>query len=361
MNGIRRAAASLAVLTLVAGACTGGGTTPTAPRSAPALVSAPASSVPTTAPSLPPPSSSSLPIVKESVPLEWLIEPPYAPILWGKDQGYFTEAGIDLELLPGQGSDLAMSQINEKKSKFAFTDLDTYIVQRAAGQTDTTAVFVLLGEGTTGIAANFPINTLADMSGHSWGTVGFSSGNVVLPYILEQNDVDPKTVTIEILDFGVLYASLFDGTIDSAEAHQPGSWEQVMVQAEDLGKTVYFAPLRNFGLNSYSKMMIVRDDVLESDPDLVRRMVGAMYRSLSEGLVNLTDDEVFELMKTADEQADEEVTALVWKGFKEVNPVAQAIDPAVITDTIERLEATQGLEGDLVVDDLYTNEFLPSD
>lgn len=367
MIGVRRAAASLAAFAFLVGAC-GGGTTASPSRPAPtsaASVSvpttAPATATPTPAPTVAPPSATSVALVKESVPLEWLIEPPYAPILWGKEQGYFSDVGIDLDLLPGQGSDLAMSQINENKSKFAFTDLDTYIVQKAAGQTDTTAVFVLLGEGTTGIAANFPIDALADMSGHSWGTVGFSSGNVVLPYILEQNDVDPESVTIEILDFGVLYASLFDGTIDSAEAHQPGSWEQVMVQAEDLGKTVYFAPLRDFGLNSYSKMMIVRNDVLESEPDLVRRMVGAMYRSLSDGLANLTEDEVFQLMKTADEQADEEVTGLVWQGFKEVNPEAQPIDPEVINDTITRLEETQGLEGDLVVDDLYTNEFLPAD
>jgi hypothetical protein len=133
----------------------------------------------------------------------------------------------------------------------------------------------------------------------------------------------------------------------------------VFVQARELGKTVYFAPLSKFGLKTYSKMMIVRDDVLQSDPDLVRRMVGAMHRSLSEGLTTLTDAEVFELMKSVDEQADEEVTALVWKGFKEVVPTAEPIDPAVITDTIARLKATQDLEGDLVVDDLYTNEFLP--
>ena len=159
----------------------------------------------------------------------------------------------------------------------------------------------------------------------------------------------------------MLYASLFDGTIDSAEAHRPGSWEQVMVQAEDLGETVHFARLADFGLNSYSKMMIVRNDVMESDPDLVRRMVGAMHRSLSEGLATLTEEQVLKLMRSVDEQAEEEVTTLVWQGFKEVNPSAEPIDPAVIADTIERLEATQGLEGELVVEDLYTNEFLPTD
>jgi NitT/TauT family transport system substrate-binding protein len=360
MNGVRRAAAILAVFALVVGACGGGTTTsPTPSRSGPAT-SQPTSAQ-TIAATAPPPSATALPVVRYSVALEWLIEPPYAPILWGREQGYFEDAGIDLDLIPGQGSDLAMSQINEDRVDFAFTDLDTYIVQRAANQTETTAVFVLLADATTGIAANFPIETLADMSGHSWGTVGFSSGNVVLPYILELNDVDPESVTIEILDFGVLYASLFDGTIDSAEAHRPGSWEQVMVEARDLGKTVHFARLADFGLNSYSKMMIVRNDVMESDPDLVRRMVGAMHRSLPEGLATLTDDQVFDLMRSVDEQADEEVTGLVWQGFKEVNPSAEPIDPAVISDTIERLQATQDLEADLVVEDLYTNEFLPAD
>lgn len=351
MNKVRRSAATMAALALVVGAC-GGGTTssPSAPAQT-SLPSATATASPTGTP---------IPVVKYSVMLEWLIEPPYAPFLWGKEKGYFEEAGIDLDLISGQGSDLAMSQINEDKVDFAFTDLETYLVQRAANQTPTTAVFVLLSQGTTGIAANFPINTLADMSGHSWGTVGFSSGNVVLPYILEQNGVDPTTVKIEILDFGVLYASLFDGTIDSAEAHYPGSWEGVSVQARELGKTVHFAPLSKFGLKTYSKMMIVRNDIIESDPDLVRRMVGAMHRSLSEALASATDAEVIALMKTVDEQADDEVNGLIWKGFKEVVPTAGPIDPIVIEDTIKRLKAIQGLEGELVVDDVYTNEFLPT-
>jgi NitT/TauT family transport system substrate-binding protein len=337
---------------IVAAGCTSGGSpapSPSAAGSAAASTGASAA-----------PSASPLAVVKHSVMLEWLLEPPYAPFLWGKEKGYFEEVGIDLDLIPGQGSDLAMTQINEDKVDFAFTDLETYLVQRAAGQTPTTAVFALLNQGTTGIVSNFPIETLADMSGHSWGTVGFSSGNVVVPYILEQNGVDPSTVEIQILDFGVLYASLFDGTIDSAEAHYPGSWESVMVQARELGKTVYFTPLSEFGLKTYSKMMIVRDDIIESDPDLVRRMVGAMKRSADEAMANATDAEVFDLMRTVDEQADEEVTGLVWQGFKDVVENPGPLDPAVITDTIARLEATQGLDSEIVVEDVYTNEFLPS-
>ena len=151
----------------------------------------------------------------------------------------------------------------------------TYVVQQAAGLTPTTAIFVLLDDATSGVVSTTPLETLADMEGTTWGTVGFSSGNVILPYILELNDVDPSTVTIELLDFGVLYASLFDGTIDSAEAHKPGSWEQVMVEARDLGIDVSYLRLADWGLDSYSKMLIVRDDMIESDPDLVRRMVGA--------------------------------------------------------------------------------------
>jgi NitT/TauT family transport system substrate-binding protein len=231
-------------------------------------------------------------VVEVSVILDWLMEASYAQLLYGVENGIFAQHGLDVEIISGMGSDLAMGQINEGEVDFAFTDLETYLVQRANGDTDTTAVYAWLNQPTIGIASLTPIENPEDMVGLSWGTVGFSSGPVLLPFVLEQNGVDPSTVTIELLDFSVLYPTFLQGQLDSVEAHLPGSAEGLILNADKQGIDVYFKPLSDWGLRGYSKMLIVPNETLATNPDLVERFVAAIHESMLEATANATTEAV---------------------------------------------------------------------
>jgi len=291
--------------------------------------------------------------------LGWVIDTSVAPLLYGIDKGFFREQGIDLELIPGRGSDLALQQINENKVQFALPDLESYLTQRAKNLTPTTAVMSLVDFPTIGVVANQPTDKPQDMVGKSWGVGPFSSGRFLLPLVLKSNGVDPSAVTLELMDFSVLYTSLFEGKIDSAEAHSPGSLTGVLLAAERSGKRVYFTPLSSWGLKGYSKILIVRDDLLARDPELVRRVVAGMAKSVREGHSTASEEEIASVLLKTEPQIRREEIALNWKGYRERSKNPGPLDADVVRANLEYLAETENLKTDLRPEQLFTNEFIP--
>jgi ABC-type nitrate/sulfonate/bicarbonate transport system substrate-binding protein len=93
-------------------------------------------------------SQPSAPVAMTTVPvqLDFVLSGAYGALLWGN-----ADRGIDLDLIAGQGTDLAMQQINTGAVDMAIVDVGNYIEQRIGGLTDTQAVYVQFPIGTTGI------------------------------------------------------------------------------------------------------------------------------------------------------------------------------------------------------------------
>lgn len=346
-----RTGALLVAAVLVSSACAGGASpSPT--------------SVPTSGPSAAPtatPAPTPIPVTTESVQLDFVLSGSWTPLLWGVDKGYFEEQGIDLDIVPGRGTDLALAEINSGRVNFAFVDLTNYVIQRAAAETETTAVFVYNNIATTGIASLEPIDDPEDMAGKSFGTVAQSSGRINIPLVIHQNGVEwDETQLLQLMDFSVLYPTLFSGGIDTAEVGLAGSWESAYLRGQEQGITLYLKLMSDWGFLDYSKVLITRNDLIQNDPDLVRRMVSAMNRSEQDALANATGQEMYELLVAEDPQADEAVVELLWENFKTYVLDPGPLDPSVLQYKLDYLRDNQDLQTDLTPDDLYTNEFFPT-
>jgi ABC-type nitrate/sulfonate/bicarbonate transport system substrate-binding protein len=347
-HSIRRTAL-LAVIVLVVTACTGGSS------AAPSV--APSQAAPSTPAS---PSATPIPVTKESVQLDFVLSGSWTPLLWGVDKGYFESRGIDLDIVPGRGTDLALAEINAGRVKFAFVDLTNYVIQRAAAETETTAIYVYNNIATTGIASLTPINEPEDMAGKTFGTVAQSSGKVNIPLTIHQNGVEwDETTLLQLMDFSVLYPTLFSGGIDTAEVGLAGSWESAYLRGQEEGIELHLKLMSDWGFLDYSKVLIVRNDAIEQERDLVERMVAAISESELDALANATGAEMYELLKAVDPQAEEAVVELLWENFKTYVKDPGPMDPEVIQYKIDYLKENQNLETDLTPDDLYTNEFVP--
>ena len=341
-----RASAMLGVAILATSACTAAATpVPTA--------------APTQAPATALPTPTKVPVTKESLQLGFVLSAAYGPMLWGKDKGFFLDNGIDLDMIPGRGTDLALNEINGGRVKFADVDLTNYVIQRAKGATPTTAVYVYNNIATAGLASLKPLGPPSDMVGKTFGTVAQSSGRTNFPLVFKQNgiDWDPDKL-LRLMDFSVLYPQLFDGKIDTAEVGIAGSWEGAVTRAKGQGLTLYLKLLSEWGFLDYSKVIIVRDDVIKSDPDLVRRMVAGLWKSQKDAIAKATGDQIFDLLVRVDPQADKTITGLIWDNLKKyvINP--GPIDEKVVQYKLDRLKDA-GTTTNLKPADLYTNQFIP--
>jgi NitT/TauT family transport system substrate-binding protein len=289
----------------------------------------------------------------------------YLPLLWGQDKGFFESRGLNPDFIVGEGSSDALTAINTGTVDFAFLDGSNYIESRIAGESPTTAIYVWYPISTTGIISLEEITEPEDMAGKTFGTVPFSSGKEKIPAILQANGVDypgpddPDTL-VELMDFGVLYPTLFAGDIDTAEAGLAGSWENASASAEEEGLTAFFIPISEWGYKDYSKLLLASDEIIESDPDLVSRVVATIWESETDALANATGEEMYQLLLAEDPQAEEATTLATWESVQTymVNP--GPIDPAVFQYQLDFL-ADQGTTTDLTTEDLYTNEFIPAE
>ena len=340
-------------MVVVLGACSSGGTassTPAAESAAPpgAESEAPASEA-----------ASASPIAVEKVPvqLDFVISATSCPILWGKDKGYFEEAGIDLDLIPGEGSDLALNQIDSGNVDFAFIDGSNYIAARAQDVTKTMAIYALQNISTTAIASKEEITNPEDMVGKSFGTVAQSSGRQKIPLVLQQNGVDPTKVPIELMDFAVLYPTLFEGGIDTAEVGLPGSWEGAKLAAQEQGLELFVKPISDWGYRDYSKLLITSQAMIDENEDLVQRLVGALKKSQDDALANATPTDCYNLVKQADPQVEQPRAELEWSDVQQFIHDAGPMDDETFQFQLDVLKDS-GTETDLTPADLYTNKYV---
>jgi NitT/TauT family transport system substrate-binding protein len=368
----RRLVATVAATVLLT-ACTAGAASPSTSQSTAAPVaptvtspvaSAATSPVASTATSTAPSQSeqtSPIPVTKVSLQLDFVVQTRWAPLLRGIDKGYFSSRGIDLDIVPGRGSDLALQVINAGNTDFAVVDLGNFLAQRAAVQTETTGIYAYLNIPTTGIASFEQLNDPKDMTGKSFGTVPQSSGRVNIPLVLHQNGVDwDEKKLLQLMDFSVLYPTLFEGKVDTAEVGIAGSWEGAYLSAKQQNRDLKLKLLVDWGFFDYGSLIIARNDAIANKKDLVSRLVAGIHESLNDSLANATPDEIFELMKKADPQSEKETVALIWENLKKYLKDPGPIDPKVIQYKLDRLKDEGTDVSKIVVDDVYTNEFIPT-
>jgi ABC-type nitrate/sulfonate/bicarbonate transport system substrate-binding protein len=292
----------------------------------------------------------------------------YLPLLWGQDKGYFESRGLNPDFIVGEGSSDALTAINAGQVDFAFLDGSNYIEARAAGESPTTAIYVWYPISTTGIISTEEIVDPEDMVGKTFGTVPQSSGRNKIPAILQENgvdypspDEDPENSPVQLMEFGVLYPTLFAGDIDTAEAGLAGSWESAKASAAEQEPPieVFFKPISDWGYMDYSKLLLATDEIIESDPDLVSRVVAAIWESETDALANATGEEMYDLLVAQDPQAEEGRTLATWESVQQYMTNPGPIDPAVFQYQLDFIEGQGDDIGDLTPEDLYTNEFIP--
>ena len=368
MRSSLRASAALSVAACVLAACTSGAASPSASSAAPvtATPAAPASAAGSPAGSAAGSAAASQPaasvaaspieVKKVSLQLDFTISGSSGGLLWGIDKGYFKDAGIDLDVIPGRGSDLALNQIDSGNVDFAMLDGSNYVEARSQNLTKTTALYAFQNISTTAIASKVQINDPKDMVGKSFGTVAQSSGRTKIPLVLKNNGVDPKTTPIELMDFSVLYPTLFEGKIDTAEVGVPGSWEGAFIAAKGQGLTLYVKLISDWGYRDYSKLLIASDKVISENPDLVKRMVGAIDKSQNDAIANATGDQIYELVKKVDPQVEKDAATLTWEDVRKYIKNPGPMDDETFQFQLQQLEKPSTMKPS----DLYTNEYIPA-
>ena len=218
---------------------------------------------------------------KVTYQLDWLPGGDKAPIYVCIHQGFCADAGLEITLEPGRGSSEAITKIATGTSDIGSAGIEALMAARATENVPVTAVMNIFNTGPHAFytTAGSGIATLADVKGKSVATSPFTSSNVFLPLVLEENGLSEADITLTKSDPGALGPLLMTGQSDAIIAWLTDV-SRYQGQAAEAGKELVILPWADAGLELYSASLVASDAFLAERPDVARRFVAAFRQSL---------------------------------------------------------------------------------
>ncbi|NWJ27684.1 ABC transporter substrate-binding protein [Rhizobium sp. RM] len=219
--------------------------------------------------------------------LDWLPGGDKAPIYVCVQEGFCSEAGIEVEIASGRGSTDAISRLAAASSDIGVSDIGALMAARANEGVKVTAVMSLFNKGPHAfyVAKGGSIASVADVKGKTIATSPFTSSNVYLPLVLKDAGIDMADIKLVKADPGALGPMLMTGNADGIIAWMT-DLTRYSSQGKEAGKDIIALPWSSAGLELYSASLIASDDFLAKRPQVAARFVAAYRKSVEFSRLN---------------------------------------------------------------------------
>jgi ABC-type nitrate/sulfonate/bicarbonate transport system substrate-binding protein len=216
------------------------------------------------------------PLRKVKFTLPWVAEGSNAVAFVAKANGYFAEAGLDVDISRGYGSVAAAQAVGSGQFDFGMGAASAGI-QQAAKALPVISIGCLGYDATMCLAVNgdSPVHEPKDLAGKSIGGTVNSGEYPFLPAFAKAAGLDFSTVKLVTADPNVRQRLLMEGQVDAICGFAI-SIAPIFVANN---KPVRFMPYSAYGLKFYNNAVFTRTEVLKAEPALCEGMAKAMLKA----------------------------------------------------------------------------------
>lgn len=295
---------------------------------------------------------------KVSFALDWMPNTNHTGIYVAKEQGYFEDAGLDVDiLLPGEvGSGQLVAT---GKADFGINYQESLMMARNEGL-PLVSVTAIMQHNTAGYAspAEKNITEPADLAGKVYGANLSPLGEATMKTMMEGSGVgieDIQSTNIGDSDFFVA----IQRDIDFSLVFQ--GWTGIEAEIRDIDLNMMYLKDYAEGLDYYTPIIATSEKLIEKDPALVKDFIHAAVKGYEFAIENPA--EAAEILMNQVPDLNEE---LVMKSQEWLSPRYQddaerfGIQEKVRYEKVRDFMIENDLiEADFDVDKAFTNEFLP--
>jgi NitT/TauT family transport system substrate-binding protein len=294
---------------------------------------------------------------KVIIKLDWLMSNGQIGDVMAVQQGFFKEAGLDVEFNPGGPNSATVPPVVSGDATLGqFSESTQLVAARASG----VPVKILACGFRTGPYAlaslpKSPVRTAADMIGKKIGIQ--PTARVVFDAIIAKNKLDVSKITV--VNIGFDKAPLVRGEVDAI-----GGWITNTQALSVLGPERIDLLVSDMGLPSYANAYFATDEAIENNAETLAKFIGAVSKGW-EWTKNNPQDAV---KKTVEAYPD---LSLEWE-LKTIDLILKlsfdadtardgwgTFDPAKIEEQIAMFDALKQYEqGRPKVEDVYTLKIL---
>lgn len=240
----------------------------------------------------------------------------YAPMYVAIEEGYFEDAGIDLDLVTGFGADKVMTAVLSGEADIGFMGPETTVYTANEGSKDPVVNFAQL----TQRAGNFLV-AREEVTDFEWtdlidkDVLGGRAGGMpemVFEYILKQNGIDPSEVNIDqSIDFGSTGAAFTGGQGEYTVEFEPGA---TLLEQEKAGYVVASLGVDS-GYVPYTAFS-AKVSYMEKHPDVIQAFTDALQKGM-EYVNSHTPEEIAVSIQPQFSETDTETITTIIRRYQE--------------------------------------------
>lgn len=298
-----------------------------------------------------------------SLILNWTAGADHAPIYYAVEQGWYDEAGIQLEVKPGKGSGMSSQNVGVGAEDIGIAELGTAFLAKSKGA-ELTAVMALYANSpftfywrkSSGIAGP------DDFAGRTMGNPSGDAARVMWPAFAKAADIPVDGLEFVNLAPAAKIPTLAAGRVDIISDFYNGH----DVKVEEFGDDLGFLRWSEIGLNPYGNSFIVNNTFLSEHEDLVgafTEVTQRAYRACVDEPAPCIDalmENASGLQRDAMENQWSRVTELMTTDAT-VEDGLGWFAPERIAKTYELVDTYFNVEMPFDVETAYTNRFLSQD
>jgi len=298
------------------------------------------------------------------VRMDWRYQGYHAPFFIALDKGYYRAAGLDVELLSGQGSGIGVKTVASGAEEIGFIDAAVAALSIAKGAPLKVVAGIVQQNPAAVISwKDKPVNAPKDMEGKTIAWVPAVATNFLVTALWRANGIDEGKIR-KISTTREASDTLFlERKVDIGTGFVNATWAGYLAQGH--GKDMQIMRVADWGVNALSLAIVVNTKLINEHPDVVRAFVAASLRGLREARENPEMG-----WKTVVKHKPEVDAKLAQIGLENTLPLLTTPNTkgkplGWMSDkdwdaTIDFLATYMGLGQKQPLDTYYTNAFIPA-
>jgi NitT/TauT family transport system substrate-binding protein len=298
--------------------------------------------------------------------LDWVVSGQHAPFFVAQEKGFYTRAGLEVDIQRGYGSAEAVKRVGAGNVMIGFGDTGALVLARADGiRVKTIAIVYGKPPYSLLVRKDANISHPRDLQGKVLAAPAGGAARAMFPILAELTGIEAAKVHWLTTDAANLLPLLMANRVSGVATFYV---QRVSDESRAKAGGIELTSLKyaDYGLKMYGNGLIATDELLKAKPDLVKRFVAATVEGFHYAFAN--PKEAGDLLAKRHSHLDSALVAGDVRTVRELSDTPESRENGFGFMSTEVMLATRDIvakvfnapaAAKLPVAEAFTNDFLP--